>query len=378
MRLRRLWFVPFLILAGCVPPQTASVEQTIPGGPSATTVAVTALPGWADDNAAAALSTFVQSCKTIQQMPPDQSLGGAGFIAQAAGQAGQWQNACNGAQDITPADATAARTFFETYFTAYNINGQALITGYFEPEFPGAKNLAPGYTVPLYAKPADPNLANLPRAAIANNALYRKSPVTAYLTNPVDAFMLQIQGSGRILLPNGNTLRVGFDGQNGQPYTPIGRILVANGDLTSNNVSYQSISAWLKANPAQARGIMEQNARYVYLKPLGGLPDNQGAPGALGVPLTAGRSLAVDTSVIPLGIPVFLSTTDPITHAALNRLTIAQDTGGGIHGAEAADLFFGAGPTAEATAGVMQQPGSLYILLPRPTAAPAATPASTP
>ena len=123
---------------------------------------------------------------------------------------------------------------------------------------------------------------------------------------------------------------------------------------------------------------MEQNARYVYLKPLGGLPDNQGAPGALGVPLTAGRSLAVDTSVIPLGIPVFLSTTDPITHAALNRLTIAQDTGGGIHGAEAADLFFGAGPTAEATAGVMQQPGSLYILLPRPTAAPAATPASTP
>ena len=367
MRPRRLWFAPFLILAGCVQPQTA-MQQTLPGGPGATSATLTSLPGWADDNTAAALAAFVQSCKAIQLMPPDQSLGGAGFLQQAAGQAGQWQNACNGARDTTPGDPAAARTFFETYFTAYNINGQAKITGYFEPEFPGSKNLAPGYTVPLYAKPADPALANLPRAAIDHNALYRKAPVTAYLSDPVDAFMLQIQGSGRILLPNGQILRVGFDGQNGQPYTPIGRILVANGDLTANNVSYQSISAWLKSHPAEARGIMEQNARYVYLKPLGGLPDNQGAPGALGVPLTAGRSLAVDTAVIPLGIPVFLATSDPITHAPLNRLTIAQDTGGGIHGAEAADLFFGAGPQAQATAGVMQQPGSLYILVPRPTA----------
>ncbi len=179
--------------------------------------------------------------------------------------------------------------------------------------------------------------------------------------------MLQIQGAGRILLPDGNTLRVGFDGQNGQPYTPIGRILVADGDLAANNVSFQSISAWLKANPGQARAIMEQNARYVYLKPLGGLPENEGAPGALGVPLTAGRSLAVDSAVIPLGMPVFVATTDPVTHTPLNRLTVAQDTGGGIHGAAAADLFFGAGPQAEATAGVMQQPGTLYLLTPRPS-----------
>ena len=179
--------------------------------------------------------------------------------------------------------------------------------------------------------------------------------------------MLQIQGAGRILLPDGNTLRVGFDGQNGQPYTPIGRILVADGDLAANDVSFQSISAWLKANPGQARAIMEQNARYVYLKPLGGLPENEGAPGALGVPLTAGRSLAVDSAVIPLGMPVFVATTDPVTHMPLNRLTVAQDTGGGIHGAAAADMFFGAGPQAEATAGVMQQPGTLYLLIPRPS-----------
>ncbi len=366
MRLPRLWFTPILILAGCVQPQT-TVQQTLPGGQGATSIPIASLPGWSADNTAAALATFVASCKALELMPPDQSLGGTGFLQQAAGQAGQWQNACNGARDTTPGNSDDARTFFQTYFTAYSINGTAKITGYFEPEFPGAKNREPGYTVPLYAKPADSALANLPRAAIDNGALYRKTPVTAYLTNPVDAFMLQIQGSGRILLRDGQILRVGFDGQNGQPYTPIGRILVQDGDLSPGDVSYQSISAWLKSHPAEARGIMEQNARYVYLRPLGGLPANQGAPGALGVPLTAGRSLAVDSAVIPLGVPIFLSTTDPITNAPLNRLTIAQDTGGGIHGAEAADLFFGAGPQAQATAGVMQQPGALYVLLPLPT-----------
>jgi membrane-bound lytic murein transglycosylase A len=360
------WFLPFLVLTGCVQPQTGIV-QNVPGAPPITSIAVDALPGWAADDTASALAAFVQSCKAIALMPPDQSLGGIGIAQQAAGQAGQWQNSCNGAETVAPGDSSAARTFFENYFVAYEINGQALITGYFEPEYPGSKNYAPGFTVPLYARPADPALANLPRAAIDTNALYRKTPVTAYLSSPVNAFMLQIQGSGRILLPNGQTLRVGFDGQNGQPYTPIGRILVAEGDLTPENVSFQSISAWLKSHPDQAPAIMEQNTRYVYLKPLGGLPDNEGAPGALGVPLTAGRSLAVDESVIPLGMPVFLATTDPITQAALNQLTIAQDTGGGIHGASAADLFFGAGPQAEATAGHMQQPGNLYILVPRPT-----------
>src|ERR1700688_2541731 len=305
--MKHLWLLPFFALAGCVQPQTGPLRQSAAGGPSLTSVAVNALPGWASDDAASALTTFVQSCKTIDLMPPDQRLGGLGMTQQAAGQAGLWRNACNGAQDVAPGDTAAAQQFFETYFMAYRIDGPALITGYFEPEYPGAKNYARGFTVPLYAKPDDPALANLPRAAIDANALYRKAPVTAYLANPVDAFMLQIQGSGRILLPDGHTLRVGFDGQNGQPYTPIGRILVADGDLAPNDVSFQSISAWLKTNPGQDKGIMEQNARYVYLNPLGGFPDNGGAPGALGVPLTAGRSLAVDSAVIPLGMPIFLS-----------------------------------------------------------------------
>jgi len=364
---RHLW--PSLALAaltGCAVPQTGTLN--LPGTPPGSPVSFSALPGWSTDNTSEALEAFVTGCKSITLMPPDQPLGGAGLAQSDAGQAGQWAAACAAAKAVPPGDSTAARQFFEANFIPYAVSGQALITGYFEPEFPGSKNLAPGYTVPLYAKPADPALAALPRAAIDHGALYRKTPVTAYLADPVDAFMLQIQGSGRILLANGRTLRVGFGGQNGQPYTPIGRILVQQGDLAPDDVSYQSISAWLKAHPDQAQGIMEQNARYVFLKPLGYLPDDEGAPGALGVPLTAGRSLAIDKSVIPLGTPVFVATTDPITQTPLDRLTVAQDTGGGIQGPDRADLFFGAGPDAETTAGVMRQPGQLYVLLPKPAA----------
>jgi membrane-bound lytic murein transglycosylase A len=351
-----------ILLAGCAQPQVAVTEP--PGSPMLSPVAITALPGWSSDNTSEALAAFIRGCKAIAVMPADQNLGGGGLGAPA--QAGLWQNGCNAAAAVRPGDDNAAKTFFATYFAAYQITATARITGYFEPEYAGSKNLAPGYKIPLYAKPADPDLADLPRAAIDDGALNRQTPVTAYLADPVDAFMLQIQGSGRILLPNGNILRVGFDGQNGQPYTPIGRIMVADGDLAPNNVSFQTISAWLKSHPDQAPALMEQNPRYVYLKPLGALPDDLGAPGTLGVPLTAGRSLAVDKTDIPLGTPVFLATTDPVTGAAIDRLTIAQDTGGGIHGAEAADLFFGAGDQAEATAGSMQQSGILFLLLPRP------------
>ncbi len=351
-----------LALSACATQQAPLTGPTAPPGPE---VSVSTLPGWQQDDAAAALTSFVASCKAILLMPPDSSLGGSGLAQARAGQAGLWQPACTAAEAIAPNDQAAARQFFENWFDTYAISGQALVTGYFEPEVPGSKNKAPGYTVPLYAKPALDSLANLPRSAINGGALSRKAPVTAYLTSPVDAFMLQIQGSGRILLPNGQILRVGFDGQNGQPYTPIGRILVQMGALKSGDVSYQSISAWLKANPDQAQSVMEQNARYVYLRPLGALPEDEGAPGALGVPLTAERSVAVDQSAIPLGAPLFIATTDPVTGAALDHLAIIQDTGGGIHGPDRADIFFGAGPDAEQTAGSMRQPGTLYLLLPR-------------
>jgi membrane-bound lytic murein transglycosylase A len=354
-------------LAGCAQPPAPLVQPA--GATPLTPISFAQLPGWANDNTADALAALTRGCKQIRLLPADQSLGGLGLTGlaqQMAGQAGQWQNTCDGALAVPPGDSAAARAYFAAYFAAYQITAPALITGYFEPEYPGAKNAGPGYNIPLYAKPADPGLAQLPRTAIDNGALTRKAPVTAYLTNPVDAFMLQIEGSGRILLPNGNILRVGFDGQNGQPYASIGRIMVADGDLAPDDVNFQTISAWLKANPDKATALMEQNPRYVFLRPLGELPDNLGAPGALGVPLTAGRSLAVDTSEIPLGVPVFVATTDPLTAQPLDRLVIAQDAGASGTGNLEADIFFGAGPAAEATAGRMRQAGNLYLLLPRP------------
>jgi membrane-bound lytic murein transglycosylase A len=354
-------------LAGCVPPPQPIIQTA--GAPAITAVPLATLPGWASDDTADALAAFVRSCKAISVLPADQGLGGIGLAKQTGGQAGLWSSSCATALTIAPADDDAAKAFFINHFDAYELTDPALITGYFDPEYPGSKNLAPGYSVPLYAKPADPYLAELPRAAIDGGALTRKAPVTAYVTNAVDAFMLQIIGSGRILLPNGQILRVGFDGQNHQPYTPIGRLMVEAGDLAPDNVSFQTISAWLKANPGQAQPLMEQNQRYVFLRPLGPLPDNLGAPGTLGVPLTAGRSLAVDNTDIPLGTPIFLTTSNPLTGQPLDRLVVAQDTGGGIHGAAAADLFFGAGAQSEATAGRMHQQGQLYLLLPRPVPA---------
>ncbi len=364
MQILPLGFLLTLLLAGCTPPQTVQIVQPV-GAPPVSATQINTLPGWSSDDTAEALAAFIRSCQAINVMPADQRLGGIGLSQQQAGQAGLLANVCNDARAVPPGNDPAAKAFFAADFNAYSLTNPATITGYFEPEYPGAKNLAPGYKVPLYAKPADAVLASLPRASIDSGALTRKAPVTAYLTDPVDAFMLQIQGSGRIRLPNGNTLRVGFDGQNGQPYVPIGRIMVADGDLGPGDVSFQTISAWLKANPAQARALMEQNPCYVFLRPLGALPNNLGAPGHLGVPLAAGRSLAVDQSQIPLGTPVFIATTDPVTGQPLDRLAIAQDTGGGIHGAEAAQLFFGAGEQAEATAGRMRQQGQLYILLPK-------------
>jgi membrane-bound lytic murein transglycosylase A len=362
--------IALLLLAGLAGCATVNPGATIPppaGGPPLRPVPLAALPGWSTDNTATALATFVSACDTIIHMPADQSLGGIGLARSAAGQAGSLLNACTAARAVPPADPAAARRYFTLYFAAYRIETSAMITGYFEPQYAGSKNPRPGFKVPLYAQPHDATLQSLTRAEIDHNALYRRAPVTAYVATQIDAFMLQTEGAGRILLPNGETLRVGFDGQTTAPFTPIGRLLVQQGDLAAGDVSFQSIAAWLQDHPDQAVTEMEQNQRYVFLKPLGALPEDQGAPGALGVPLQAGRTVAVDTAIIPLGLPVYIATTDPLTQRPIDRLTIAADAGEGIKGA-AADLFFGAGPTAETTAGHMHQPGTLYLLLPRPAA----------
>lgn len=364
--MRRLCLVAALALSGCVPPKADISASTAAAPLPFPTIPVASLPGWQGDNQAAALTAFVRGCHAILLMPADQSLGGTGPIAAYAGQAGQWQQACTLAKALPPGDDATARNFFENNFTAYAISSHTATTGYFAPEYPGSKNLAAGYRFPVYAKPADPALASLPRAAINSGALTRKTPVTAYLSNPVDAYMLQIEGQGRILLPNGHVLDVGPDGQNGQPYTPIGRILLAAGLLSPEDVSFSSIASALSADPAEAKSLMEQNANYVFLRPLGELPMDEGAPGPLGVPVMANRSIAVDPNAIPLGAPLFLAATDPAAPDAMDRLTLAQDTDSGLHGTRHIEIFLGGGPQAETLAGSLHLDTTLYLLLPRP------------
>jgi len=290
----------------------------------------------------------------------------------------------------------SARRFFEDWFTAYRVsdagNPNGLFTGYYEPLLNGSLQRTARYSVPLYRKPGDLVSVNLgdfsqdlkgkqitgrlsgnrlvpyaERAAIERGALQGKNLELLWVDDPVDAFFLQIQGSGQVRLPDGRIVRVGYAGKNGQPYFAIGRDLVARGILTRENVSLQTIRAWLEANPGEAQALMNKNRSYVFFRSVQGA----GPIGAQGVPLTPDHSMAVDRRFIPLGAPLWLDTTDPLMPGVpLRRLVIAQDTGGAIKGVVRGDLFWGAGDRAREGAGKMKQPGRYYILLPR-----AATPA---
>ncbi len=352
-------------------------------------VSFRSLPGWGDGRETEALRAFLLSCTRINKTPPSRvMLPGAAV----AGQVHHWQSVCRMAaqlgRDVSPG---AARQFFENWFSAYKVsdrgNLDGLFTGYFEPLLHGSLKKTPRYSVPLYKKPGDLVTVKLgkfnaalmgqqitgrlrantlvpyaKRAEIERGALSGKGLELVWVDDPVDAFFLQIQGSGLVRLPSGKILRVGYAGKNGQPYFAIGRDLVARGALTTENVSLQTIRAWLAANPAEAQAVMNKNQSYVFFRVITGA----GPIGAQGVPLTAGHSLAVDRRYIPLGAPLWLDTTDPLVPGApLRRLVIAQDTGGAIKGVVRGDFFWGAGDWARNSAGKMKQPGRFYILLPR-------------
>jgi membrane-bound lytic murein transglycosylase A len=193
------------------------------------------------------------------------------------------------------------------------------------------------------------------------------APVIAWVADPVEFFFLQIQGSGQIQLESGERIRVGYAEQNGHPYRSLGRHLVERGELSLDQASMQSIKAWASANPARAQEALNYNASYVFFREL---PATDGPIGALSVPLEAGYSIAVDPRYVPLGAPVFLSTTYPLSTQPLERLVMAQDTGGAIRGAQRADFFWGSGAEAGAIAGRMRQPGRLWVLWPRGAALP--------
>ncbi|SDD76809.1 murein transglycosylase A [Belnapia rosea] len=306
------------------------------------------VPGWPGEAPEAALAPFLRSCEGWRTGPQE-------FAAP-------WAEACAAAVLVPPGGAAA---FFEQYFRPHAL-GSGLVTGYYEPELRGAEVPGAEYQVPLHALPPEGPLRAFDRAAIEAGGLDGQGLELAWVDDPVDAFFLQIQGSGRVRLPDGQILRLGYAGRNSHPYRAIGRSLIERGAIAREAMSMQAIRAWLgTAPPGEAAALLRENPAYVFFRPVTGLDAEAGPIGTLGVPLTPGRSLAVDATIVPLGAPVFLVTRDPLDGHPIQRLVMAQDTGGAIRGMARGDLFWGWGHEAAARAGLMQEPAEVFLLLPR-------------
>jgi membrane-bound lytic murein transglycosylase A len=383
------------VLAGCVSVEKAPVSEW-PLEMQA--VSFGDLKGWANEDARAALAAFRLSCGKLAAMASDQKLGGAGY----AGTAGDWRAPCAAAQNAKASDAKAARQFFETIFVPYRIvphaEGAITFTGYYEPLLRASRTRHGAYQTPLYGVPPDlitvdlgafrSNLAGqriagrvsgsklvpyADRAEIARKGL-PQAKTLFYADDPVDVFFLQIQGSGRIMLDDGSTVRAVYAAQNGHPYTAIGGVLVNEGAMTRDNMSMQNIRTWLDAHPERREEIFDKNASYVFFdeKPLN--DPELGAPGAEGVALTPRVSLAVDRTFHALGTPLWVETETPQADASappgsFDHVMIAQDTGGAIKGAVRGDIYWGFSNEASAIAGRMKGQGTLTVFVPKAVAA---------
>ncbi len=332
------------------------------------------IDGFTEDDVSAAWPAWLESCNTL--------------IHKA-----QWQTVCSAAKALKKPNKQATKAYFIQYFNVYSANNQdgtdtGLITGYYEPMLKGSRTKSSQYPYPLYKQPADlinveladvyPELKNkrvrgklvgnkllpyLTRADIEANPAPLAGTELLWIDDIIDVFFLQVQGSGLVKLDNGEDVHVGYADQNGQTYNSVGRILVDRGELTLDQASMQGIKNWARNNLAKLRDLLNSNPSYVFFKELPA--DFSGPLGALGVPITAERSVAIDPKFVPLGAPVFLSTTQPNDNKPLKRLMMAQDTGGAIKGGVRADLFWGAGDNAGKLAGAMKQTGKIWVLLPK-------------
>jgi membrane-bound lytic murein transglycosylase A len=350
------------------------------------------MTGWGADDPREALSAFRRSCVKLTQEDAAAALAADPVF----GRIGDWQSMCAAAAAVGESSADQARAFVEERFTPYLVaNGadpEGLFTGYYEPLLNGSRNFGGPYTVPLYRPPDDllridlgrfnPELAGYAiygriedrefvpyysRRDIDSGALAGRGLELLWVDDPIDKFFLQVQGSGQVRLDDGSLIRVGYAGQNGQPYRAIGRDLMEMGALTRDEVTLPAIRTWLQAHPNDAAELMERNRSYIFFEERPELAPDDGPIGAQGVSLTAGRSLAVDPRYIPFGVPVWLDTTAPWPEGEgpLRRLMVAQDAGGAIKGVVRGDVFWGAGEQAGAIAGRMKSRGRYAVLLPK-------------
>jgi membrane-bound lytic murein transglycosylase A len=335
--------------------------------------------GLDQDNLSFSWPAWLQSCSALGNKP-------------------MWQKVCSAAtllnsQYANKPNAELLQAYFKQYFSVYkttNIDGtdSGLITGYYEPLLKGSRIKSAKYLYPLYQVPNDLITVELDslypelkykrvRGRLVGNKLvpyYNRaeieldaSPIKGrefiYIDDIIDVFFLQIQGSGLVQLENGEQIHVGYADQNGQTYNSVGRLLIERGELTASNASMQGIKNWARNNPSKLRELLNSNPSFVFFRELpAGLP---GPLGALGVSILPEKSVAVDAKFVPLGAPVFLSTTEPNSAKPLKRMMMAQDTGGAIKGGVRADFFWGAGFDAGAKAGAMKQAGKIWVLLPK-------------
>ncbi len=332
------------------------------------------LPGWGAETFEDSLTGLAAACSR--------------FRADSA-----WQPACAALASVDRSPE-GLRNFYERYFTPWRTSTpqgetSGLITGYYEPLLHGSHVRHDAYQVPLYAPPDDllvidlsaihPDLRNLRlRGRLEGRRVvpyYSRSEIErglapvagkelVWVEDAVEAFFLQIQGSGRVALDSGESVRVSYSDQNGHPYVSIGRVLIERGELPAGEASMQRIQAWARSHPERLAELLNQNPSYVFFRELPDAHPELGPPGAMGVPLVATRSIAVDPRFIALGAPVFLATTRPSSDAPLQRLVFAQDTGGAIRGPVRADFFWGFGAEAGQQAGRMRQSGRLWLLWP--------------
>jgi len=352
-----------------------------------------ALEGWREDDPRPALAALLRSCAVFARRPDARALGGDPRF----GTYGLWKGICAEARTLAhAAGAEEVRRFFETRFRPWRVSdrgdAEGLFTGYYEPLLHGARRPSERYRYPIYRRPPELVMVDLgrfvpelrgrriagrldggwlepfaDRATIERGLLAGRGLEIAWVDDPIALFFLHIQGSGRIRFEDGTSIRVGYDGWNGHPYRAIGRDLVEMREIPREEISLFSIRTWLQAHPERARELMNRNPSYVFFRVLEGLDEAEGPLGSLGVPLTPGRSLAVDRRFIPLGLPLWLETTAPYPDGPrpLRRLVVAQDTGGAIRGVVRGDLFWGDGARAEYLAGHMKSRGRYYLLLPR-------------
>jgi membrane-bound lytic murein transglycosylase A len=372
----------WLVLALLIP-LGACVSKPRAGAEAAPTarfepVKFSRLPGWQSDDVLAAWPAIVSTCSVMANKP-------------------EWQGFCGAVVATSPGDAAFVRGFLEQHLQPYKVwrmegrkrGKSGLVTGYYEPLLMGSRERTEKFATPLYRRPDDLLVVDLAavipelkgkrvRGRLDGNRVVpyysRGQTGTApglagheivWIDDALDAFLLEVQGSGRVQLTTGETVRLQYEDQNGHPYRSIGKYLVDQGVLPLEQVTMPAIRDWLTANPHRLREVLDSNPSVVFFSEAPLADPSVGPRGAQGLPLTAGRSIAVDPRFLPLGAPMFLATTHPGTRTPMQRLVVAQDTGGAIRGPIRADFFFGFGAEAGALAGTMKYDGEIWVLWPK-------------